>query len=61
MRRSPKDTQESARMITRRGLMLGGAQAAMVAVLGTRMHTMQVEPFMLHRHDAVFIIHRRYF
>ncbi|MEZ5882983.1 MAG: penicillin-binding protein 2 [Paracoccaceae bacterium] len=43
MRRSPKDTQESARMITRRGLMLGGAQAAMVAALGMRMHTMQVE------------------
>lgn len=43
MRRSPKDTLESARKITRRGLMLGGAQAVMVAALGMRMHTMQVE------------------
>ena len=43
MRRSPKETLESSRKITRRGLMLGGAQAAIVAALGFRMRTMQVE------------------
>ncbi|CAM5366260.1 penicillin-binding protein 2 [Frigidibacter albus] len=43
MRRSPKDTAESARRITRRGLLLGTAQAALVAVLGLRMHEMQVD------------------
>ncbi|WP_126974796.1 penicillin-binding protein 2 [Frigidibacter oleivorans] len=43
MRRSPKDTQESARRITRRALILGTAQAAFVAVLGVRMHHMQVD------------------
>ena len=43
MRRSPKETLESSRKITRRGLMLGGAQAAIVAALGLRMRTMQVE------------------
>lgn len=43
MRRSPKDTQESARRITRRALILGTAQTAFAAVLGFRMHHMQVD------------------
>ena len=43
MRRSPKDTDDSARRINRRALFLGGAQAAMVAVLGLRMRYMQVD------------------
>ena len=43
MRRSPKDTEDSARRITRRGLMLGGAQVAFMAVLGLRMRYMQVD------------------
>ncbi|MBN2740115.1 MAG: penicillin-binding protein 2 [Rhodobacteraceae bacterium] len=43
MRRSPKETQESTRRITRRGLMLGGAQLAVVAVLAARMRKMQLE------------------
>ncbi|MEI4473518.1 penicillin-binding protein 2 [Frigidibacter sp. MR17.24] len=43
MRRSPKDTAESSRKITRRALVLGASQAAVVAVLGFRMHHMQVD------------------
>ena len=43
MRRSAKDSEESARRITRRGLMLGGAQLAFMAVLGLRMRYMQVD------------------
>jgi penicillin-binding protein 2 len=43
MRRSPKDTDDSARKITRRALFMGGAMTAMVAVLGTRMRYMQVD------------------
>ena len=43
MRRSPKDTDESARRITRRALFMGGAMSAMVAVLGARMRYMQVD------------------
>lgn len=43
MRRSAKDTDESARKITRRGLFLGGSMAAVVAVLGARMRHMQVD------------------
>ena len=43
MRRSPKDTEESARKITRRALFMSGAMAAMVAVLGARMRYMQVD------------------
>ena len=43
MRRSPKDTDESARKITRRALFMSGAMAAMVAVLGARMRYMQVD------------------
>jgi penicillin-binding protein 2 len=43
MRRTPKDSLESARRVNRRALMLGGAQAAFVAVLALRMRYMQVE------------------
>ncbi|MBD3764229.1 MAG: penicillin-binding protein 2 [Rhodobacterales bacterium] len=43
MRRSPKDTEASARQITRRALMLGAAQVAFTAVLGLRMRYMQLE------------------
>ncbi len=43
MRRSPKDAIESTRKITRRGLMLGGMQAAMVGTLALRMRSMQLE------------------
>lgn len=43
MRRSPADTEKSARVITRRGLMLGGAQLAFAGLLVGRMRYMQVE------------------
>jgi penicillin-binding protein 2 len=43
LRRSPKDTEDSARKITRRALLLGGGMAAMMAVLGARMRYMQVD------------------
>ncbi|WP_323006083.1 penicillin-binding protein 2 [Pseudorhodobacter sp.] len=43
MRRSARDTDESARKISRRGLLLGGSMAAVVAVLGARMRHMQVD------------------
>lgn len=43
MRRSSRDTDESARRITRRALLLGGAQAAVVAVLAGRLRYMQVD------------------
>jgi penicillin-binding protein 2 len=43
MKRTSRETEESARHISRRALMLGGAQAAMVAALGIRMRQMQVE------------------
>ena len=43
MRRSARDTEESACKVTRRGLFLGGSMAAVVAVLGARMRHMQVD------------------
>ena len=43
MKRLPKDTEESARLITRRGLVLGGAQIGFMGLLGFRMRQMQVE------------------
>ena len=43
MRRSPKDSEESSRHITRRALFMGGSMAAMVAILGARMRYMQVD------------------
>ncbi|GGG81296.1 peptidoglycan glycosyltransferase [Salipiger pallidus] len=43
MRRTPKDTADSARRITRRGLLLGTAQLAFAGALGLRMRYMQVD------------------
>ncbi|WP_417525794.1 penicillin-binding protein 2 [Marinovum sp.] len=43
MRRPPKDTIESARKVSRRGLVVGGLQAGFVGLLGWRMRHMQVE------------------
>ena len=37
MKRTPRDTDHSARLITRRGLVLGGVQLGVLGVLGTRM------------------------
>lgn len=43
MRRSARDSEESAKKITRRGLLLGGGMAAYAAVLAARMRYMQVD------------------
>jgi penicillin-binding protein 2 len=43
MRRTARDTEESARRITRRALFMGGAMGAMFAVLGARMRYLSVE------------------
>lgn len=43
MRKSQKEIAESSRSITRRGLMLGVIQAAVVSVLGLKMRSMQIE------------------
>ncbi|HEY0213774.1 MAG TPA: penicillin-binding protein 2 [Paenirhodobacter sp.] len=43
MQKSQKNTQASRASITRRGLMLGAAQVAIVAALGMRMRKMQLE------------------
>ena len=43
MKRSPIDTEASARKITRRGLFLGGLQVSFAAMLVGRMRYMQVE------------------
>ena len=43
MRKSEKDVAESNRSITRRVLMLGAIQAAVVSVLGVRLHSMQID------------------
>ncbi|MDJ0823041.1 MAG: penicillin-binding protein 2 [Paracoccaceae bacterium] len=43
MRRTPRDNAESARRITRRGLVLGGAQLVFAGALGLRMRHVQVE------------------
>jgi penicillin-binding protein 2 len=43
VRRSARDTEEAARVVTRRGLVLGGSMAAVAAVLGLRMRYLQVE------------------
>ena len=42
MRRSPKDTEESARVISRRGLVLGGGMVLFSGALGLRMRHLQV-------------------
>ena len=43
MKRPIRDTAESQRSITRRGLVLGGAQAAFISLLALRMRYMQVD------------------
>ncbi len=43
MRRSPKETETSAGLVTRRGLVLGGFQLGFMGILGLRMRQMQVE------------------
>ncbi|MDX5401058.1 MAG: penicillin-binding protein 2 [Rhodobacterales bacterium] len=43
MRRNPKDSADSTRRITRRGLIMGGSMLAFMGVLGLRMRYMQVE------------------
>ena len=43
MKRNPKEAIEGTRRLTRRALLLGGAQAAVVAVLIGRMRHLQVE------------------
>ena len=42
MRRPERETAESARTITRRAAIVGGVQVGVMAVLGWRMHQMQV-------------------
>ena len=43
MKRSTRESEDAARTLTRRTLFLGGAMAAMVAVLGARMRHLQVD------------------
>ena len=43
MKRSPKETIDSARMISRRALVVGAAQLGVVGALGWRLRSMQVE------------------
>ncbi|MGP6088192.1 penicillin-binding protein 2 [Antarctobacter jejuensis] len=43
MRRSPRETAESARRISRRGLILGGVQIGFAGLLALRMRHMQVD------------------
>ncbi|SEK35458.1 penicillin-binding protein 2 [Roseivivax marinus] len=43
MRRTPKDSADSARRITRRGMILGGAQLGFATLLGMRMRYMQID------------------
>ncbi len=43
MRKSPKETLESARSISRRGLLLGAIQASVIGVLGLHLRSMQLE------------------
>ena len=43
MRKSQKEIAESSRSISRRGLMLGVIQAAVISVLGLKLRSMQIE------------------
>jgi penicillin-binding protein 2 len=43
VRRTARDSEDSARTITRRGLFMGASMGAFMAVLGARMRYMQVE------------------
>jgi penicillin-binding protein 2 len=43
MKRGPKETETSARRISRRALLLGGTQLGVVGILGWRMRALQVD------------------
>lgn len=43
MRRTPKEVEKSVRLVTRRGVVLGGIQLGFMGILGLRMRQMQVE------------------
>ena len=43
MRQTPKELEESARLVTRRGLVVGGLQLAFMGMLGLRMRQLQIE------------------
>ncbi len=43
MKKSPKEIVDSARSISRRGLLLGSVQLAVIATLGLRLRSMQLE------------------
>ncbi len=43
MRRTARDTEDSARSITRRSLLLGGAMTSLVAVMGARMQYLSID------------------
>ncbi len=43
MIRTPKDNEESGRVVNRRAIILGGAQLSFLGILGLRMRFMQVE------------------
>ena len=42
MRRSPKETEQAAGLVTRRGVVLAGIQVGFMGILGLRMRQMQV-------------------
>jgi len=42
MRRPPKETEQAAGLVTRRGVVLGGLQLGFMGLLGLRMRQMQV-------------------
>jgi penicillin-binding protein 2 len=43
MKRNPKEIQQSARIISRRGLILGGLQLGVIGTLGLRMRSLQLD------------------
>ena len=43
MRRTPRDTEDSARKVRRRAFLMGSAMGAFVAVLGARMRYLSVD------------------
>ncbi|SDE82728.1 penicillin-binding protein 2 [Limimaricola pyoseonensis] len=52
MRRPPRETEESNRLIGRRALVVGAAQLGMIGVLGWRMRAMQVDEGEIYRNLA---------
>ena len=43
MKRGPKETEEAARRLSRRAMLLGTAQFGLISILGARMASMQVD------------------